>query len=103
MGFNLRRSPHYRKLKALLNDGVIGDVVSMDFNETLDFNLGGYIFGDWRRLRENSGPFLLEKCCHDIDLANWMLDSQATRVASFGGLNFFVPENEGPRWSPGRR
>ncbi len=95
MGFNLRRSPHYRKLKALLNDGVIGDVVSMDFNETLDFNLGGYIFGDWRRLRENSGPFLLEKCCHDIDLANWMLDSHATRVASFGGLNFFVPENEG--------
>jgi len=95
MGFNMRRSPHYQRLKSLLNDGVIGDIVSMDFNETLDFNLGGYIFGDWRRLRENSGPFLLEKCCHDIDLANWMLESHAVRVASFGGLNFFVPENEG--------
>ncbi len=66
----------------------------MEFNETVGFNHGGYIMGDWRRLRKNAGTHLLEKCSHDIDLACWMVESLPQRVASFGGLNFFVPENE---------
>ncbi|MFP6807751.1 MAG: Gfo/Idh/MocA family oxidoreductase [Pseudomonadales bacterium] len=93
IGFNLRYSPHYRKIKELLSNKAIGDIVSFEFNETLDFNHGGFIMGDWRRLRENAGSHLLEKCCHDVDLANWMIESRASRVASFGGLNFFLPEN----------
>lgn len=94
IGFTLRYSPHYRKIKQLLSDNAIGKIISMEFNETLEFNHGGYIMGDWRRLRENAGTHLLEKCSHDIDLVNWMIDSPAKRVASFGGLNFFKPENE---------
>ncbi len=95
LGFNLRYSPHYRKLKQLVSEGRIGRILSMEFNETLDFNHGGYIMGDWRRLRKNAGTHLLEKCSHDIDLANWIIGSRAQRVASFGGLDFFVPENAG--------
>lgn len=95
IGFTLRYSPHYRKLKELVAGGAIGRVISMEFNETLDFNHGGFIMGDWRRLRENAGTHLLEKCCHDIDLVNWMIGCRVARVASFGGLDFFVPENAG--------
>ncbi|MCF8241426.1 MAG: Gfo/Idh/MocA family oxidoreductase [Melioribacteraceae bacterium] len=94
IGFTLRYSPHYRKIKELIDDGAIGYIVSMEFNETLDFNHGGYIMGDWRRLQKYAGTHLLEKCCHDIDLANWIINSRAKRAASFGGLNFFIPENE---------
>jgi predicted dehydrogenase len=94
IGFTLRYSPHYRKIRQLIEEGAIGDLISMEFNETLDFNHGGYIMGDWRRLRKNAGTHLLEKCCHDIDLVNWMVGSLACRVASFGGLNFFTPANE---------
>ena len=93
IGFTLRYSPHYRKIHELIAGGAIGDLVSMEFNETLDFNHGGYIMGDWRRLRENAGTHLLEKCSHDIDLANWMVGSRARWVASFGGLSFFKPGN----------
>ena len=93
IGLTLRYSPHYRKIKELLQAGSIGEIVSLEFNETLAFNHGGYIHGDWRRFLEYAGTHLLEKCCHDIDLANWMVESEATRVASFGGLNFFRPEN----------
>jgi len=93
IGFTLRYAAHYRKIKQLLEQGVVGDIVSMEFNETLDFNHGGYIMGDWRRLTEYAGTHLLEKCCHDVDLVNWMVGSRAARVASFGGLNFFRPEN----------
>ncbi len=95
IGFTLRYSPHYRKIKELLDSGAIGRVVSLEFNETLDFNHGGYIMGDWRRLTANAGTHLLEKCSHDIDLVNWMVESRAARVASFGGLNIFRPENVG--------
>lgn len=95
IGFTLRYSPHYRKIKQLIQEGAIGRILSMEFNETLDFNHGGYIMGDWRRLQKNAGTHLLEKCSHDIDLANWMMGCRASRVASFGGLDFFKPENAG--------
>jgi predicted dehydrogenase len=93
IGFTLRYAPHYRRIRQLLDEGVVGRIVSFEFNETLDFNHGGYIMGNWRRLQANAGTHLLEKCCHDIDLANWMTGSLPVRVASFGGLNFFRPEN----------
>jgi Predicted dehydrogenases and related proteins len=102
IGFTLRYSPHYRKIKELIDSGAIGRIVSMEFNETLEFNHGGYIMGDWRRLRRNAGTHLLEKCSHDIDLANWMVGSRAIRVASFGGLNFFTSENAGRIQDVGR-
>ena len=93
IGFTLRYSPHYRRLRQLVGDGVIGKVVSVDMTETLAFNHGGYIMGDWRRLTANAGSHVLEKCCHDIDILNWLLGARASRVASFGGLNFFTPDN----------
>ncbi|MFW6058834.1 MAG: Gfo/Idh/MocA family protein [Phycisphaeraceae bacterium] len=93
IGFTLRYSPHYTRLQQLVSDGAIGDIISMEMNETLQFNHGAFMHQDWRRLRKFGGPFLLEKCCHDIDIANWLTGSLATRVASFGGRNFFLPEN----------
>ena len=94
LGFSLRYSAHYRKIKELLDQGAVGQIISMEFNETLGFNHGGYIMGDWRRLQRYAGTHLLEKCCHDIDLAHWMVQILAVRVASFGGLSFFLPQNE---------
>ncbi len=94
IGFTLRFSPHYRKIHRLIKENMIGDIVSMEFNETLDFDFGKGIMVNWRRLTENGGTHLLEKCCHDIDLANWMVGSRARRVASFGGLDFFTPAYE---------
>ncbi len=94
-GLVLRYSNHYQRIVEQLSSGVIGRIVSFEFNETLGFNHGGYIFGNWRRLRENAGTHLLEKCCHDIDLANWIINSLPVQAASFGGRDFFTPANEG--------
>jgi predicted dehydrogenase len=93
MGFTLRYSPHYRQIQKIIAAGEIGQIISMEFNETLDFNHGGFIMSNWRNQTRNAGSYILEKCCHDIDLANWMTGSLARRVASFGGCNFFTPEN----------
>lgn len=93
-GLVLRYSPLYRKVKELVADGTIGELISFEFNETLSFNHAGYIFGNWRRHRALAGPHLLEKCCHDLDLANWITGRLPMKAASFGSRNFFTPENE---------
>jgi predicted dehydrogenase len=64
----------------------------MEFNETVHYEHGGFMHGDWRRHSKYAGSQLLEKCCHDMDLAHWILGSLPMRVASFGGLDFFRPE-----------
>jgi len=95
LGFTLRYSSHYRIIKDLIDSGMIGNIVSMEFNENITFDHGGHIRCCWRGQKKYTGTHLLEKCCHDIDIANWMVgSSKAKCVASFGGINFFCPENE---------
>lgn len=95
LGFVLRYSQFYRRIKELIDSGTIGQLVSFEFNEVVHPDHGGFIMQDWRRKREWAGTHLLEKCCHDIDLANWMSDSVPVKAASFGGLDFFLPQNHG--------
>ncbi len=92
-GLVLRYTPIYQKIKELIATGILGKILSFEFSETLDFNHGGGIHGNWRRDRKLAGTHLLEKCCHDIDIANWLVDSLPVAAASFGGLDFFKPEN----------
>lgn len=92
-GLVLRYSPIYQKCREILESGALGKIVSLEFNETLTPAHGGYIHGNWRRKRELAGTHILEKCCHDLDLCLWLVESHPQRVASFGGLNFFIPEN----------
>ncbi len=94
-GFVLRYAPIYRKVKELIENGVIGRVLSIDANENITPAHGSYIMQNWRRLKSESGPHILEKCCHDLDLINWFCDSVPARVASFGGRDLFTPANAG--------
>ena len=93
-GFVLRYSKLYRKVKDLIVSGELGKVLSIDANENITPSHGGYIMMNWRRKTELAGPHILEKCCHDLDLINWFCDSLPSKIASFGGLDYFVPENQ---------
>lgn len=93
-GFVLRCAPIYRRVRELLDEGVIGRILSVEANENITAAHGGHIMTCWRRFSQQSGSHILEKCCHDIDLLNWYVGDLPARVASFGGRNFFVPENE---------
>lgn len=92
-GFVLRYAPIYRKVKELITNGVIGKVMSIDANENITPGHGSYIIQNWRRHTSESGPHILEKCCHDLDLLNWFCDSLPVKTASFGGRDLFKPEN----------
>lgn len=93
-GFVLRYAPIYRKAKELIESGRLGKILSIDANENITPAHGGYIMMNWRRNTKYAGPHILEKCCHDLDLINWFADSVPSRIAAFGGLNYFVPGNQ---------
>lgn len=92
-GFVLRYAPLYRKVKETLDAGTIGSILSIDADENISPAHGAYIMRNWRRVTALSGPHILEKCCHDLDLLNWFIGSVPSRAAAFGGLDFFVPAN----------
>ena len=92
-GFVLRYSRIYRKAYELLHSGIFGKLVSVEANENIRPQHGGYIMSNWRRLTKYAGPHILEKCCHDLDLIEWFTGSIPSKVCAFHGRGFFTPEN----------
>jgi predicted dehydrogenase len=91
VGLVLRSSPLVRAVTAKLND--LGTLISMEGNETLHPEHGGFLMRDWRRAQEHGGSFLLDKCCHDFDLYALFTRSRPRRVTSFGGRRIFTDQH----------
>jgi len=90
VGHVLRYTPYSRALKALLDEGRIGDVSSIQHLEPVGWwhFAHSYVRGNWRR-EDESSSMLLAKCCHDLDLLRYWVGAPATSVASFGSLQHF--------------
>ena len=93
IGLVLRYSQHMVDLRAAMAAGLLGRVVSLEANEHIAPYHGAFFMRDWRRKVHYSGGFMLEKCCHDLDIYNMVTGSRPVRVASFGGRKSFLPEN----------
>ena len=94
VGLVLRYAPLYKDLVRYSESGEFGEIMSIDASEHIRPAHGAFFFRDWRRKTELSGGFLLEKCCHDLDLYAGLIKSRPTRVASFGGCSFFSKHNQ---------
>lgn len=93
VGLVLRYSQHMVDLRSALASGQLGDIVSLEANEHIAPYHGSFFMRDWRRMIQWSGGFMLEKCCHDLDIYNMVTGSRPNRVASFGGRKSYVPQN----------
>lgn len=93
VGLVLRYAPLYKDLKKSLAEGQIGTIASIEASEHIPPYHGAFFMRDWRRYESLTGGFMLEKCCHDLDLYQGAVGARAVRVASFGGRKSFVPEN----------
>ena len=98
----LRYTPFFGKIKELLMAGTIGQVVSVDQVEAVGnvHYSHSYVRGNWHN-EAASTPMLLAKCCHDLDIIQWLLDKPCKRVQSFGSLTHFTGENA-PEGAPVR-
>jgi predicted dehydrogenase len=97
VGLVLRYAPLYRDLRAAQDEGRLGKVVSVEAAEHIYPYHGAFFMRDWRRYEKWAGSFMLEKCCHDLDLYNSVIGARPERVASFGGRKTFIPENDPAR------
>ena len=93
----LRYAPFWRKLHELLEEGVIGEIVTVEHRENVAYwhMAHSFVRGNWRN-KALSSPMILAKCCHDLDVLVWNLAQPVERLSSVGSLMHFRPETVGP-------
>lgn len=98
----LRYTPFFKTIKKLLNDGIIGDVINIEHIESVGniHQSHSFVRGNWGN-EERSSFMLLQKCCHDLDILQWLLNKDCKKIQSFGSLVHFRRENA-PEDSPER-
>ncbi len=93
----LRYTNFFAALKALVDDGTIGRLISMQHNENIAHwhFAHSYVRGNWRNSALSS-PIILAKSCHDMDILLWLAGADCTTISSFGALTHFTAENAPP-------
>lgn len=98
----LRYSPFYKKVKSIIDNGMIGDVISMNQVEAVGnvHQSHSFVRGNWHSEQETA-PMLIAKSCHDLDILQWLVGKRCKKVQSFGDLVHFRVENA-PKGAPVR-
>ena len=86
----LRYTQYTQKIKKIISEGVIGDVVSLQRLEPVGYwhQAHSFVRGNWRNEAQSS-PMLMAKCCHDLDWIRYIMDSKCVSIQSFGTLKHF--------------
>ena len=89
----LRYTPYFRKLKQILDDKEVGEVVSVQHLEPVEriHMSHSFVRGNWGNSKK-SNPMILSKSCHDTDILRWLIGKPSKKVSSFGGLALFRKE-----------
>ncbi|SJZ43380.1 Gfo/Idh/MocA family protein [Anaerorhabdus furcosa] len=90
----LRYTPFYKKIKELLDEKTIGQIINVEAMENVGHwhQAHSFVRGNWRK-EETSSPMILQKCCHDLDIYTWLIGSEAESLSSYGDLAYFKKEN----------
>ena len=92
--FNLRFLPFFKRIKELIKEEILGDILSVHFEWMLNTSHGADYFRRWHRERANSGSLLVHKATHHFDLVNWFLEEEPVAVNAFGTKRFYGPTRE---------
>lgn len=95
VGHVLRYTPYYRAIKSLINNGEIGEIMTMEMSEHVctPHYLTSFDRGKWNSEEECGSALLLTKSCHDMDLMCWLNNASVPqKVVSLGSRSQFVRE-----------
>ena len=86
----LRYTMFYKMIKQAIDSKIIGDVVSVQAIENVGYwhQAHSFVRGNWSNSEETS-PMILQKCCHDFDIINWLIGKKCLSVSSYGSLKYF--------------
>ena len=98
----LRYTPFFLQIKKLLDEGAVGRLVNLQYEEDIGFYhfAHSYVRGNWRD-ESRSSPLVLAKSCHDLDILRWLAGSPVQHISSTGSLVEFTPANR-PAGAPDR-
>lgn len=90
----LRYTNFFGTIKDVLDAGELGKIVSIKHSENIgNFHMAhSFVRGNWRN-DALSSPIIMQKSCHDMDILLWLTGSHCKKIASFGSLQYFRPEN----------
>ena len=91
--FNCRFMPYIVRVKELLNRGVIGRPLTVNYEYTLNRVHGGDYFKRWHRFMENCGGMLVHKSTHHFDIVNWLLEDDPVSVCAMGSRLYYGRED----------
>lgn len=91
---NYRYMPYVTRVKELLRQGAVGQVLSVDFEWFLDMRHGADYFRRWHRQKANSGGLLVHKASHHFDMVNWWLEQDPVDVFARGSRHVYGPTRE---------
>ncbi len=89
VGFNLRFGNESMEMKRVLSSGVLGNIISIEFQEYLDTSHGASYFRRWHGKIKNSGSLLVHKSTHHLDLINWLLEADPVEVQAMGKVAYY--------------
>lgn len=89
----LRYTAYTQALRAILDAGTIGEIISVEHLEPVGYwhQAHSFVRGHWRNERESS-PMLLAKACHDVDWLRYVVGRPCEAASSFGSLRHFRRE-----------
>lgn len=90
----LRYTPFYKEIKKILEQGILGQVINIEAMENVAHwhYAHSFVRGNWNN-SNTSSIMILQKCCHDLDIYSWLLDSKVKELQSFGDLTYFNESN----------
>ena len=92
IGFNLRHHAVLRKLKSLIDAGMLGRIFLAENREF--YNGGRTYMARWNRKKEFCGGLWIHKGSHDFDVFNWLFGfPRPQKVSAFAGIDVLNPDN----------
>lgn len=90
----LRYAPYFVRLKELMHNGSIGNIISIQHLEPIEHihMSHSYVRGNWHNSKQTT-PIILAKSCHDLDILRWMVDKPVQNIHAFGSLDWFTSKN----------
>lgn len=90
----LRYTQFFSTIKNMINEGKVGDVQAIHHIECVGniHQAHSFVRGNWHN-ENTSSCMILQKCCHDLDIIQYLTNKKCTKVSSFGSLAYFNEEN----------
>jgi len=91
VGFNVRFAPLFATMRRLIDQDVVGRVLTIHGDEFYDG--GRTYFRRWNRLRKFGGLWL-NKASHDFDIMQWFAGGRPTSVFASSAITYYKPKPE---------